>query len=116
MDWFDILKAPFDAQAYAESQSKKQEAARREELQSRDADLTTALERDSAIDDKLMQAININPVSQMYKVKLPKNDYRNLMQHVDSPRALEEALAQKYNFKRVQIHGGLMGVQIDFHR
>tara|TARA_A100001391_G_scaffold37179_1_gene20422 strand:- start:688 stop:1038 length:351 start_codon:yes stop_codon:yes gene_type:complete len=116
MDWFDILKAPFDAQAYAESQSKKQEAARREESQSRDADLTTALERDSAIDDKLMQAININPVSQMYKVKLPKNDYRNLMQHVDSPRALEEALAQKYNFKRVQIHGGLMGVQIDFHR
>ena len=116
MGWFDILKTPFDAQAYAESQSKEQEAARMEESQSRDEDLTTALEQDSAIDDKLMQAININPVSQMYKVKLTKNDYRNLMQFVDSPRALEEALAQKYNFKRVQIHGGLMGVQIDFHR
>ena len=116
MDWFDILKTPFDAQAYAESQSKEQQAARMKESQSRDADLTTALEQDSRIDDKLMQAININPVSRMYKIKLPKNDYRNLMQYVDSPRDLEKALAQKYNFKTVQIHGGLMGVQIDFHR
>ena len=74
------------------------------------------MEFDSAIDDKLMQAININPTSKMYKIKLPKNDYRNLMQNVDSTQALQEVLAQKYNFTEVNIHGGLMGVQIDFHR
>ena len=116
MGWFDILKTPFDSQAYAESKHKEQQDASREESEFRDGELTSALEQDSAMDDKLMQAININPTSQTYKIKLPKRDYRNLMQHVDNVQALQEALAQKYNFAEVKIHGGITGVQIDFHR